>query len=116
MATNSVTEVSASSRPLAIRANKVHEIAPWGRSYTYELIASGRLRAKKLGRATYILLADLEAFLEAMPDAVTGVDMSAASAAGKIEDDNLPATATTWMVTIRGCCAGIASGLQARRE
>jgi excisionase family DNA binding protein len=38
-----------------------------GRSYIYEEIRAGRLRARKFGRLTRILLADYEAWLAAAP-------------------------------------------------
>lgn len=56
--------------PLAIRINEVHTIAPWGRSTTYALVKSGRLRAKKLGRCTFVLLADLWALIDELEDVV----------------------------------------------
>ena len=41
-----------------------------GRSTIYELIAAGRLKARKLGSRTVILDADLTDFLNSLPDAV----------------------------------------------
>jgi excisionase family DNA binding protein len=38
-----------------------------GRTKTYELIASGRLRAVKLDRRTMILYRDIEDFLASLP-------------------------------------------------
>ena len=41
-----------------------------GRSTLYELIAAGRLRARKLGARTVVLDTDLTDFLNSLPDAV----------------------------------------------
>ena len=41
-----------------------------GRSTLYELIAAGRLRARKLGARTVVLDTDLADFLNSLPDAV----------------------------------------------
>ena len=49
--------------PIAVNINKVHEVAPWSRSTTYKLVAEGRLPARKLGRSTVVLVADLEQFI-----------------------------------------------------
>jgi excisionase family DNA binding protein len=38
-----------------------------GRDKFYDLIREGKLPARKLGRRTLILAADLDAFLEALP-------------------------------------------------
>ena len=53
--------------PLAHRINKVHEVAPWGRSTTYKLVREGRLPARRLDGATFVLNADLERFLRSLP-------------------------------------------------
>ena len=52
-----------SALPLAYRINKVHEVSPWQRSTTYKLVREGRLPAKKLGGATFVLREDLESFI-----------------------------------------------------
>lgn len=57
------TNRAASAKPIAVNINRVHEVAPWSRSTTYKLVAEGRLPARKLGRSTVILLADLERFI-----------------------------------------------------
>ena len=41
-----------------------------GRSTVYELIAAGRLKARKLGSRTVVLDPDLIDFLNSLPDAV----------------------------------------------
>jgi len=38
------------------------------RAFLYQEIASGKLRAKKRGRRTVILPADLQSWLESLPD------------------------------------------------
>lgn len=54
------------ARPIAVNINRVHEIAPWSRTTTYKLVADGRLPARKLGRSTLILVADLERFIDGL--------------------------------------------------
>jgi excisionase family DNA binding protein len=39
-----------------------------GRDYIYAAIRSGHLRARKAGRRTLVLRADLDAFLRELPD------------------------------------------------
>lgn len=39
---------------------------PWGRTTTYKLIASGKLRARKVGRKTIVLPADLDECLRGL--------------------------------------------------
>lgn len=58
--------VIAPERPLAYRINDLHNHAPWGRSKSYELVASGRLPARKLDGATLVLVSDLEDFLRSL--------------------------------------------------
>lgn len=53
-------------RPLAYRINDLHNHAPWGRSKSYELVATGRLPARKLDGATLVLVSDLEDFLRGL--------------------------------------------------
>lgn len=52
--------------PLAYRINKVHEVAPWGRSTTYTLVREGLLPARRLGGSTFVLREDLEAFVKTL--------------------------------------------------
>lgn len=56
----------APERPLAYRINDLHNHAPWGRSKSYELVAAGRLPARKLDGATLVLVSDLENFLRGL--------------------------------------------------
>lgn len=56
----------SSERPLAYRINDLHNHAPWGRSKTYELVASGRLPARKLDGATLVLASELEDLLRSL--------------------------------------------------
>lgn len=57
--------------PLAVNINKVHEVAPWSRTTTYKLVSEGRLPARKLGRSTLILVADLERFITSLEEVVS---------------------------------------------
>ena len=54
---------------LAYSISGVMEAADTGRSKLYEEIASGRLKAKKLGRRTIITTEALSDWLAALPDA-----------------------------------------------
>lgn len=64
----------AQNPPIAYRVNRVHEVAPWGRSTTYQLVRDGRLPVKRLGGGiTYVLREDLERFLR-NPDPVEHPD------------------------------------------
>jgi excisionase family DNA binding protein len=47
--------------------NQVTKIAGVGRSFLYDEISAGRLVAKKAGRRTLILEADLNAWLASLP-------------------------------------------------
>ena len=46
----------------------VEKRAGIGRTLVYSEIAAGRLKARKVGRRTVILDADLQAWLKALPD------------------------------------------------
>jgi hypothetical protein len=56
-------------KPLAYNINTVHDVAPWGRSRTYELVRDGKLPAKKLGASTFVLREDLVRFLQGLEPA-----------------------------------------------
>lgn len=62
------------SQPFAYNVNRVHEVAPWGRSTTYKLVREGRLPARKLGASTFVLAADIEDFISSL-DLVVPVPM-----------------------------------------
>mgnify|MGYP001032208135 CR=1 FL=1 len=59
------------SRPLAYRANTLHEVAPWGRSTTYKLIRQGRLPVKRIGGITLVMADDLDQFLAQLSEVDT---------------------------------------------
>jgi hypothetical protein len=40
-----------------------------GRTRGYEELASGRLKAKKLGRRTYVAESEIRRYIDALPDA-----------------------------------------------
>lgn len=51
-------------RPIAVPLSKVHLYAPWGRTTSYRLAECGQLPVReKPGAHRYVMLADLEAFL-----------------------------------------------------
>lgn len=52
---------------LALSIEQVQEISGLGRTKIYELINSGALSARKLGKRTLILKNDLEEFLSGLP-------------------------------------------------
>lgn len=54
--------------PLAYTINESCKISKVGRNAVYEAIATGALRARKLGTRTLILRDDLRAWLENLPD------------------------------------------------
>jgi excisionase family DNA binding protein len=58
--------------PLAYEIDRACAVSGLGRSKVYELIGERRLKAKKCGRKTLILRADLEAFLESLPGIAAG--------------------------------------------
>ena len=57
-----------SAKPLAYSVDRFCEDSDTGRSKVYELIRTGRLRAKKFGSKTLILAEDANAFLANLPD------------------------------------------------
>lgn len=63
MATNTDTD-----GPLCISIKQAAQLTGICRSTLYEALNRGELPARKLGKRTVILLADLEAFLASLPD------------------------------------------------
>lgn len=57
---------------LAYRPAQAAEQIGVSRSRFYELVAEGKIRAKKLGHATIIERAELARYLETLPDADIG--------------------------------------------
>lgn len=62
------TTTRATSLPLRLSISQCCEIANVGRTHLYKIIAKGQLRAKKDGRRTYVLVDDLLAWVENLPD------------------------------------------------
>lgn len=56
-----------SDAPIAYRINRLHEFVPWSRSKTYELVRDGRLKARRLDGATFVMRQDLEQFMTFLP-------------------------------------------------
>jgi excisionase family DNA binding protein len=54
---------------LALSVKEAAHVASFGRSTLYEALASGELKAVKLGRRTLVLVNELRRFLEALPPA-----------------------------------------------
>jgi excisionase family DNA binding protein len=52
---------------LAYTVGEATELSPCGRSSLYEAIATGELKARKLGRRTLIMADDLRSWLESLP-------------------------------------------------
>lgn len=59
---------TVTATPLAYSPNEAAKAIGHSRTRVYELIASGQLRAKKDGRRTVILHAELERYLAELPD------------------------------------------------
>lgn len=57
----------AETKPLAYTIIEASKISKVGRSKLYVAVADGSLRARKLGKKTLILPADLERWLEDLP-------------------------------------------------
>ncbi len=53
---------------MAFTIREAVEAGAGGRSVVYEAIKSGALKARKRGRSTIILAADLTQYLESLPD------------------------------------------------
>lgn len=54
---------------LALSISQVCRVANVGRTRVYELLRSGDLPARKLGKRTLVLKSDLEKWLASLPDA-----------------------------------------------
>lgn len=52
---------------LALSTDEACEIGSFGKNTLYDAIRDGRLKARKIGRKTIILRADLEAYLHSLP-------------------------------------------------
>jgi excisionase family DNA binding protein len=60
-----------SNELLAVSIDQAARRAGVGRGFLYQEIGKGRLRARKAGRRTLVTLADLGAWLEALPSFTT---------------------------------------------
>lgn len=56
------------SEKLGVHTDEAADICGIGRTSLYEAMKDGRLKAKKAGRRTIILIDDLKAFLLTLPD------------------------------------------------
>lgn len=56
------------TQKLAVQPAVAAKMAGISRSTLYEEMGSGRLRSRKLGRRRVILVSDLQAWLEGLPD------------------------------------------------
>jgi excisionase family DNA binding protein len=54
-------------RPIAVGIVQAANIAGVGRSFLYEEIRQGRLRIRKAGRRTLVVLSDLDQWISALP-------------------------------------------------
>ena len=54
--------------PLAVPIADAVKMAAIGRTTFYKLLKDGALPARKCGKRTLILMADLEAFLQSLPE------------------------------------------------
>jgi hypothetical protein len=68
-ATDQVESEQASVRKekLAFGIDDLEEASGFGRSTIYEQIKAGNLRARKLGRRTFVMADDAKAWLESLP-------------------------------------------------
>jgi excisionase family DNA binding protein len=57
--------------PIAVGVVQAANIAGVGRSFLYEEIRQGRLRVRKAGRRTLVVLADLNQWIAALPTSST---------------------------------------------
>jgi excisionase family DNA binding protein len=54
-------------KPIAVGIVQAANIAGVGRSFLYEEIRQGRLRIRKAGRRTLVVLSDLDRWISALP-------------------------------------------------
>lgn len=59
---------------IALSVSEVTKVVPLGKTTVYEQIKSGRLRGKRLGRKTFVMVDDLRNFLEGSDDALDAID------------------------------------------
>src|SRR4029077_11233369 len=64
-------QVTADRRALSV--DETCHAGNFGRTSFYEFVSAGLLPARKLGRKTLVLQADLDRFLEALPAASVGI-------------------------------------------
>lgn len=62
------TTIIKMTEKLSFTVAEAAEASGLGRSTIWEKISSGKLRAKRSGKTTLILKADLAAYLESLPD------------------------------------------------
>jgi excisionase family DNA binding protein len=62
--------------PFAVSIVEAAKLSSLGRSSLYEAIGRGELNVKKAGRRSLILLADLQAWVSALPNAKRSRDVS----------------------------------------
>jgi excisionase family DNA binding protein len=60
--------MSINTEKLAYSITELAKVAGVGRSFLYEEVKAGRLKIKKAGRRSLVLIADAEAWLAALPD------------------------------------------------
>ena len=82
----------ATANKRALSVDETCHAGNFGRTSFYEFVSTGLLQARKLGRKTIVLQADLDRFLEALPAASVGTKQPAA-VAGCSENLNRPAFA-----------------------
>jgi hypothetical protein len=82
----------ATTNKRALSVDETCHAGNFGRTSFYEFVSTGLLQARKLGRKTIVLQADLDRFLEALPAASVGAKQPAA-VAGCSENLNRPSFA-----------------------